>query len=235
VPVEKTPQTLYAACMSSRKNALLLAGAVLFGFTLGAATNAPYHQLLSLKQEVSPATRDYSVVNAFPVRRDNLFIGDSVFANVEWSDAFPDRSIANRSVAGDTTEGMRSRIAAALQTRPKVVFITGGLNDPSSGVALERTKANYAAMVDAVRDAGAKVVIVAVPLPASDPEIRAFIVELNGWLAGYAAESGVGFVDLNSTLATAEGLKPEYRLEDGMHPNGAAYRLLAGRLAQFVA
>jgi lysophospholipase L1-like esterase len=234
VPVEKTPQTLYVACMSSRKIALLLAGAVLFGLALGAATNAPYHQLLSLKQEVSPANRDYSVVNAFRVQRDNLFIGDSVFANVEWSDAFPDRSIANRSVAGDTTEGMRSRIDAALQTRPKVVFITGGLNDPDSGVSPERTRENYTVLIAAVRDTGARTVVMAPPLPSSDDDLRQATSELNAWLADYTASQGIAFVDPNTLISTSAGLRPEYRQEDGIHPNGAAYREIRDALAPYV-
>lgn len=199
-----------------------------------AAQAVPYSALISAKQMILPGeARDYSVVNAFTVHRRTLFFGDSIFA-VQWADAFPQASIASRAERGDTTEGMRSRIDEALLTKPEVVFLTGGLNDPSSGISASRTRQNYAAMIAAVRKAGALPVVVAPPLPSSDDELRSSIAELNAWLAGYTASHGVAFVDPNPLISTPAGLRPEFRQEDGIHPNGAAYIEVRQAFAPYV-
>lgn len=74
--------------------------------------------------------------------------------------------VVNASISGETTAGGRSRLAALLkQHRPGVVVIELGANDALRGLPVAQTQANLAAMVDAAKAAGAKVLIVGIQVP----------------------------------------------------------------------
>ena len=74
--------------------------------------------------------------------------------------------IVNASISGETTAGGRSRLAALLnQHKPDTVVIELGGNDALRGLPVAQTQANLAAMVDASKAAGAKVLIVGIQVP----------------------------------------------------------------------
>ena len=74
--------------------------------------------------------------------------------------------IVNASISGETTAGGKSRLAALLnQHKPDTVVIELGANDALRGLPVTQTQANLAAMVDASKAAGAKVLIVGIQVP----------------------------------------------------------------------
>nr|WP_276606532.1 arylesterase [Ramlibacter rhizophilus] len=74
--------------------------------------------------------------------------------------------VVNASISGDTTSGGRARLPALLQQhRPSHVVIELGGNDALRGLPLEMTQGNLAAMVEAARRAGAKVLLAGMQLP----------------------------------------------------------------------
>jgi acyl-CoA thioesterase-1 len=75
-------------------------------------------------------------------------------------------SVLNASISGETTSGGRSRLPALLrQHQPAVVVIELGANDALRGLPLKMTQANLLAMVQAARNAGARVLIVGMMVP----------------------------------------------------------------------
>eukprot|EP01031_Cornospumella_fuschlensis_P051198 gene51197-62607_t len=77
-----------------------------------------------------------------------------------------DARVVNASISGDTTSGGRSRLPALLtQHKPSVVVVELGGNDALRGLPLDMTEANIAAMVQASKKAGAKVLIVGMQVP----------------------------------------------------------------------
>lgn len=77
-----------------------------------------------------------------------------------------DARVVNASVSGDTTSGGRSRLPALLeQHAPAVVVVELGANDALRGLPLDMTERNLQAMGEAVRDAGALLLLLGMRLP----------------------------------------------------------------------
>lgn len=72
----------------------------------------------------------------------------------------------NASVSGETTAGGRSRFAAELQrAKPDIVIIELGANDGLRGLPPKLMAANLQAMIDASRQAGARILLVGMRMP----------------------------------------------------------------------
>jgi acyl-CoA thioesterase-1 len=109
-----------------------------------------------------------------------LVLGDSLSAeyglprDTGWVKLLADRlaqdgakySVVNASISGETTSGGRTRLPALLeQHRPAVVVIELGGNDGLRGLPVNAMRDNLAAMIDASRAAGARVLLVGVRVP----------------------------------------------------------------------
>jgi acyl-CoA thioesterase-1 len=74
--------------------------------------------------------------------------------------------VINASISGDTTSGGRSRLPALLaQHKPSHVIIELGGNDALRGLPLQMTESNLAAMTEAAKKAGARVLLAGMQLP----------------------------------------------------------------------
>ena len=77
-----------------------------------------------------------------------------------------DATVVNASVSGDTTSGGRSRLPALLkQHAPSVVVLELGANDALRGLPLDMTERNLVVMGEAVRGAGAQLLLLGMRLP----------------------------------------------------------------------
>jgi acyl-CoA thioesterase-1 len=101
----------------------------------------------------------------------------------------PQAALVNASISGETTAGGRSRLPALLALhRPQVVVIELGGNDALRGLPLAMTRDNLAAMAQAARTGGARVLIVGIAVPPN-----------------YGRKYGEEFFGLFATVARAEG------------------------------
>ena len=74
--------------------------------------------------------------------------------------------VINASISGDTTSGGRSRLPALLsQHKPSIVVLELGANDALRGLPLDMTEKNLAAMTQAAKKTGAKVLLVGMQVP----------------------------------------------------------------------
>jgi len=74
--------------------------------------------------------------------------------------------VGNASISGETTLGGRNRIAGALkQHQPDIVILELGANDGLRGGSLDEMRTNLETIVDASRNAGARVLLVGMRLP----------------------------------------------------------------------
>ena len=75
-------------------------------------------------------------------------------------------SVVNASISGDTTSGGRARLPALLrQHHPDLVILELGANDALRGLPLDESRANLAAMAQAAKAAGARVLILGMQIP----------------------------------------------------------------------
>ncbi|MFT4195492.1 MAG: arylesterase [Ottowia sp.] len=97
--------------------------------------------------------------------------------------------VVNASISGDTTAGGRARLPALLKAhQPAVVVIELGGNDALRGLSLDMTEANLAAMTQAARQAGARVLLAGMQMPPN-----------------YGADYGRRFQALFAQVAKAHG------------------------------
>lgn len=138
-------------------------------------------------------------------------------------------SVVNASISGDTTAGGRARLPALLKAhRPAVVVIELGANDALRGLSLDMTRANLAAMTQAARQAGARVLLVGMQVPPN-----------------YGARYGQQFATLFSEVAESEdaALVPfmlagvadapdatELFQPDRIHPTAEAHPIILGNI-----
>lgn len=165
-----------------------------------------------------------------------VFIGASIVQL--WQAAQPamfNDQIIDRGISGQTSGQMLGRFYAdVVALHPKVVHILVGTNDASGATGpttLGDYEANVTAMADIAQANGIRVVLGAVPPAAgaprpagSDPSRR--IVEMNQWLARFAHDRGIAFVDYYSAVAgPGRAYRPDLS-NDGVHPNAKGYALM---------
>ncbi|HEU4665324.1 MAG TPA: arylesterase [Dokdonella sp.] len=131
--------------------------------------------------------------------------------------AKPARDVVNASISGETSAGGLARLPALLkQHAPALVVVELGANDGLRGLPLTQLRANLASILEAVRGAGARAVLVGIELPVNyGPQYRDGLREL---YRGLAAEFNVPLVPF---LLDGVALDPALMQDDGLHPRAA--------------
>lgn len=130
--------------------------------------------------------------------------------------------VVNGSISGETTAGGLSRLPAALQThKPSIVLIELGANDGLRGLPVKAMSANLQGMIDASRQAGAKVLLIGMRMPPN-------------YGPAYTSAFEGAFRDLAKTNRTRlvpflmQGFadRPDHFQQDGIHPVATAQPLI---------
>ena len=126
--------------------------------------------------------------------------------------------VVNASISGETTAGGRSRIAALLaQHRPALVVIELGGNDALRGLDLGATEANLAAMTQAARSAGARVLLLGMQVPPNYG--RAYTEAFAALFRNVARQQSAALLPF---FLDGVAERPELFQPDRIHPNEAA-------------
>jgi acyl-CoA thioesterase-1 len=126
--------------------------------------------------------------------------------------------VVNASISGDTTSGGRSRLPALLaQHKPTAVVIELGGNDALRGLPLSMTQSNLAAMTQASKKAGAKVLLLGMQVPPNYG--AAYSAEFAGLLVKVAKAEQVALVPFFlKGIADMEDATANFQA-DRIHPN----------------
>ena len=153
---------------------------------------------------------------------DSLSAGYGIKASESWPALLQSRleklgldaTVVNASISGETSAGGRSRLPAALaRHKPAVVVIALGANDGLRGLPLKMMGDNLTAMIDASREAGAKVVLVGMRLPPNYGP--AYTTKFQNTFDEVAAASKVPLVPF---LLEGIATEPALFQADGIHP-----------------
>jgi acyl-CoA thioesterase-1 len=134
-------------------------------------------------------------------------------------------SVINASISGDTTAGGRARLGALLkQHRPTLVVLELGANDALRGLPLAETKANLAAMAEASKAAGARVLVVGMQIPPNYG--RHYGEQFAAVFADVAREAGAALVPfMLKGVADAPDAERLFQ-PDRIHPVAAAHETI---------
>jgi acyl-CoA thioesterase-1 len=197
----------------------------------------------------------YRDANAAVIARNDsrnriVFIGDSITelwsGLAELGNAMT--LMLNRGISGQNSTQMLLRFEDdAIALAPALIVLLCGTNDfrcyvgePASVGASARRMImrNVTAMADIALARSIPVVLCAIPpVNPSRPVYRDphSIVGANEWLAGFAAQRRLGFVDYHAALADAAGILDAACSQDGVHPNECGYARMRAVLAPALA
>lgn len=153
-----------------------------------------------------------------------VFLGDSLAMRGRWHEWFPNLTVANRGIDGDTTVDLRDRLDESLN-EPSVVSLIIGTNDLHAAEAL-RDLDGIASRVDDIVShisqvsPGTRILINSV-FPRTTL-LTEQITMLNDKLRIIASERGLIFVDMWPELAVNGALRSEFT-RDNLHLTPAGY------------
>jgi lysophospholipase L1-like esterase len=147
--------------------------------------------------------------------------------------------IVNRAVAGTgfvnpgwTRQPVATRVASVIRARPDVVFLASGHNDRRYATGAVARAAD--AVIDRLRPALPNATIVVIGPIWQDGAPAASIVRLRDHLRRKAAATGALFIDPLAGRWFA-GASHRFIKADGIHPDDAGHRFIAGRVLAVLA
>ncbi len=166
-----------------------------------------------------------------------LFIGHSLIEFFDWQKRFPEHRVSNLGVAGETVEGLLSRIdnITGQHRLADLIFIMSGINN----VAMEDLEffGAYREIVDKLKNSypEARICINSL-LPARVDFIPDDVIrKANGVLRKLAADAGEEYLDVYKLFIDAQGTPIEdYLLEDGVHLSDNGYKVWADALEDII-
>lgn len=169
-----------------------------------------------------------------------VFLGDSITDGWQLTEYFSGRDFVNRGISGQITGEMLGRMVAdVIDLKPAAVLVLAGTNDIARGVPVGTIKNNLT-MIAQLAEANQIRPLFASILPVSDYHknvnarfamtIRrppAAIQALNNWLRQFCSQHGYAYVDYFSAMVDSAGYLQADLADDGLHPNGKGYRVMA--------
>ncbi len=130
--------------------------------------------------------------------------------------------VVNAGVSGETSAQGLNRLSAVRELHPAIVIVALGANDGLRGLPVETTRDNLEAIIRAVQEDGSKVVLAGMEIPpnygpAYTRAFRVIFPEL-------ARRHGTALIPF---LLEGVGGHAELNQEDGIHPTGEGYRIVA--------
>ena len=174
-----------------------------------------------------------------PQRVKTVFFGDSITNAFPLNEFFPNASLLNRGIGGDSVNGLYFRLEDdVFPYHPEQVLMMIGINGIQMDFELIVRK--IAAVATLMKERGIKVWLCSItPLRYPDKwdrfQYQDKIVKLNERLRETAEKDFSGFIDYHSVLKDEKGeLCADYAKDDGTHITFAGYQVMAKVLSETI-
>jgi lysophospholipase L1-like esterase len=168
--------------------------------------------------------RDQFEVLPLPERRV-VFLGDRITEGGNWDEWFPQYSTLNRGLGSDTVDGVRTRLATAIN-QPAAVSLLIGTNDLGGQGRTNKVTgiaAQFKNLLHEIRALAPHTRLVVNSVMPMRQKHADRIRELNEKYAVIAHDMNADYVDLWPALADGDTLNAAYT-RDRLHLNGHGYR-----------
>lgn len=171
---------------------------------------------------------------------DIVMLGDSRTQGADWSELLNRKGVAGRGIESDVLEGYANRMYYVHKLKPKICFVSGGINDLYSGVyTVEQV---YQLFINIISELKTRKIIPVIEAtiyagkdwgknwnltPADNRGRNIDIAKLNSMLSDYAKRNNIDFLDLNPRLAGSDNFLRTNYTWDGIHFKAAAYKIWA--------
>jgi lysophospholipase L1-like esterase len=153
-----------------------------------------------------------------------VFLGDSITAGGDWQAWFPERTVHNLGVAGDTSDDVISRMDSVVAFRPGLVALLIGTNDFGVRHSVEHLVRNIEYIMVSLRRElpGARLLVQSI-MPRGR-EFAGQIQDANRHIRQFAPSINSHYLDLWPALALEDGeIDPEFST-DRLHLTPAGYQ-----------
>jgi lysophospholipase L1-like esterase len=144
----------------------------------------------------------------------------------------PGWQVLNRGVNRERTDQIAARFERdVIAEGPAAVIIIGGVNDIYDGWGVGHAIEQLGRMYQRALDAGIAVIAGSIlPFNTATPEQNAAMRDVNDWIRKAARRPAIWFADTRRAVARAGDPDRLISSPDGLHPDVAAYRLMAEAL-----
>lgn len=155
-----------------------------------------------------------------------LFMGDSLIEYFDWQEGFPGHTVVNFGLAGESVEGLLSRVPGVKEACPQAdaVFIMSGINNIAMGD--EDFVDSYRSILEQLSSLYPDARIFVHSLLPTDTMFIAndSVHRANDRLRKLAEETGVNYLDLHARFVDGRGRTvAEYLGPDGVHLSRQGY------------
>jgi lysophospholipase L1-like esterase len=180
--------------------------------------NPLYHQEISLY-------RVYKIKQA-----DIVMLGNSNTHGVNWNELLGRPNVVERGVTSDILDGYLARIEYVIKLRPKICFISGGLNDIYNWISVEDIMNKYIELIDILQKNQIEPVVQSTFYVLADwpfaEDKNPEVTKLNSLLEEYCKRERMEFIDLTPITSRGGAFRKELTNAWG-HLNGEGYRVWA--------
>ncbi len=155
-----------------------------------------------------------------------LFLGDSLIEYFDWQKRFPMHKVGNYGVAGESVQGLLTRIMMIKDSFPDahIIFIMSGINNIAMGD--EEFTGYYRVIIERLQSAYPEAAIIANSLLPVNMEYinNESIKKINKSLYDLTRETGIDWLNMYDRFIDTTGrLIKEYLLDDGVHISNEGY------------
>ncbi len=136
-------------------------------------------------------------------------------------------TVVNAGQSGESSAGALRRVDWILRQRPAVLVIETGANDGLRGQEPDSTRANIQAMVDRARTQSPGTRIVLAPMEAMPNLGQDYVRRFRAIFPAVAEANGITLLPF---ILEGVGGVDSLNQQDGIHPNEAGARLVAGNV-----
>lgn len=174
------------------------------------------------------------------VKKDYVFLGNSITAGTDWSKLLELPNAKNRGISGDITFGVLERLDQVISGKPAKVFVLIGINDISRNIPDSIILRNYKRIVSRIKQGSKKTRIYFYTLLPVNSAFNKFknhygkdehILWLNSEIRKLADKS-VTIIDLYPHFLDAEQHLKAELTNDGLHLKPEGYKVWAEVLQQ---
>ena len=140
--------------------------------------------------------------------------------------------VANLGVSGETTKDGLTRVSQVLSRKPELVIVEFGGNDGLRGLPVEESQKNLLGIVTALKQGGAKVLLVAITLPKQYG--ADYISRFEAIYPAVAKQANLPLLGFDQF---SKGMFAETSniQDDGIHPTASGDAIIAKNMADRVA
>lgn len=174
---------------------------------------------------------------------DIVFLGDSITCFGDWTSLFPQISVKNYGLPGDTTKNILNRLDEVITGKPKKIFLMIGINDLIRKLYPVATMGiHYRQIFERIqRGTPQTSVFVQSVLPINyflfSMKVNIDdVIQVNAELKNLASEFSFQYIDLFNLFADAfrgDQLHPKFTM-DGLHLNSEGYQLWKKNISPWV-